>query len=389
MLYVVILFIILVGIETFYKQLPQLTLKRIEFKRQMSVERVIAGEEAYLETIISNKKLIPLPWFKIHTTVPWQFAFKEAKTVQIRRDEACEHVVTSSLLFYEKLVRRDYFVALKRGYYKIDDFNFQSGDLFGWVDVEMNVHAPVHLFVHPVLKPLEKLIKSSRSLFGETSVRRWIVPDPLFTLGARDYTSSDPFSAIDWKATARVNRLQVKQNDYTSDRTVQIFLDTQSHQIFWKHLRKEAVERGIEIAASVIHEGFNLKAPVGLIVNNLALDGGKIMTVLPGLSHGHRSVLMDTLAMSSAYCSESMSNILRVKCRNLEQHTIIVLITACLTNDLLAQVNRLAKGGYHIKLVDLSLEPVVSGLHKGVEYYLPKEHIDQQITDIDEEAARA
>lgn len=382
MLYIILFLALWLGLDTFYKWLPAHALKRIDVSRQFLPERIVSGERSQLVTTISNRKWLPLPWIRFRTVVPWQFQFDSAKTVQLRRDESCMHTVTSSLLFYEKLMRKDAFVVAKRGFYKLDALTFETGDVFGWVEAETTFSTPIKLWVHPEIKPLFSLIKDTKSLMGEISVRRWIVPDPMFAVGARDYTDKDPMSAIDWKATARVNRLQVKKQDYTADKTVQIFLDTQSAATYWRHLRHEVVEHGISVTASVVEEALLAKIPVGLLVNNLAQDGRRVMQVSPGLGAHHRTVLMDTLATASAYRTEDMATVMQAVCRNLAEHTLIVIVTAFLSGSLAETLNRLAKRGFAIKLVDLSGDHVPKFmLHRSIERFESRETLDETLTE--------
>lgn len=385
MLYLILFLGLCLLVDTLYRKLPAYALKRIDISRRMVPERIVAGEEAVLETTVRNLKWLPLPWIRFRTIVPWQFDFKHAKTVQLRKDESCMHTVTSSLLFYERLLRKDPFRVQKRGFYKLEGMDFETGDVFGWIETEMPVSCPVRLWVHPRVKALASLVQDTRSLYGEISVRRWIVPDPMFTVGARDYTDRDPLSAIDWKATARVNRLQVKKFDHTADRSVQVFLDTQSAPTFWRHLRHEVVEYAIDIAASAIQESLDAKIPVGLVVNNLALDGRRIMNVPQGLGVNHRTYLMDTLAMTTAFRTESMHTVMQQVCRNLAEHTLVVVITAYLSEELAHTLNILAARGFAIKLMDLTgsnAAPNPLPLHRSIARLVPAVALDETITEL-------
>lgn len=345
-------------IDYLYKKLPRAALKRVEFDRAFLPNRITVGQGSVVQTTVYNRKWLPLPWFRIRTIVPWQFQFETSKTVHLRQDDSCEHIVVSSLLFYEKLIRKDQFTVSKRGYYTLDGLSFETGDLLGGTSAQMTVEKPIALWVYPEVVPLSKLVMPSASMSGPVSIKRWIMPDPISPIGARDYTCQDPFSAIDWKATARVNRLQVKQLDYTANRNIMLFLDVQTQPVFWQDIRKDAVEAAVSIVVSLITESMSCKIPVGLAVNNLALDGRRIVQHPTGLGTYHYTALMDTVAMVTPHRSEEMSSILNHYCNNLAMHTVLVMITPFLSEDLKRVLNHIAKKGYLIKVFDLSLPTV-------------------------------
>ena len=53
------------------------------------------------------------------------------------------------------------------------------------------------------------------SYCGELSAQRWLLRDPVLTLGVREYTGSEPMHTISWSQTARRGELMVRAFDYT------------------------------------------------------------------------------------------------------------------------------------------------------------------------------
>lgn len=72
--------------------------------------------------------------------------------------------------------------------------------------------------VYPNLIDLNSSFVVADSLQGDVFVRRWIIEDPIMISGIRDYTPSDNYKDINWKATAKNQTLKVNKYDYTADK---------------------------------------------------------------------------------------------------------------------------------------------------------------------------
>lgn len=326
-------------------------LKNIQYHREFKHQRVFEGDHNQLITEVVNQKVLPLPWLKLTTLVPWQFEFIGSKTAQVRADELAEHSMVSSLLFYERLKRTDKFICKKRGYFHIYQMTVEVGDLMGLVKAQKQIPTDLKLWVYPEIKPLQSLIKEFKSLQGNVSVRRWIMPDPMVVTGARLYRQSDPFQMIDWKTTARTNALHVKQLDFTADQSMMVFLDVQSQEIYWRDIQADLIEESIRICASIINESLREKIAIGFCANTIATEGHGNIYIPISQSLAHRQQLFDAMASVSHFRSLEMQNLLHQKTQMLDQQTAIVLVTSYLSEPLVHQINRLARLGYQIKLI--------------------------------------
>lgn len=63
---------------------------------------------------------------------------------------------------------------------------------------------------------------------GDVSVRRFILEDPVLTLGFREYTGREPMKMISWTQSARGTGLMVKKYDYTVEPAVSVLLNIDS-----------------------------------------------------------------------------------------------------------------------------------------------------------------
>lgn len=329
----------------------QLSTRKVEYSRYLDKKRAYLGEEVTITTEIVNKKLLPLPWISIYSIVPTQFVFLDSKTTRRIIEWKSEYTIVTSLLFYEKVKRKDIFYCNERGYYSIYGARVKIGDLFGFTYAEEELKLPISLIVYPRIKPLNELIVPKNTHQGDISVKRWIMPDPVQVVGSREYTSSDSFNTIDWKSTARLGSLQVKKFDYTSDPSLMIFMDIQTEKIYWRSIDSEAIELGIEISAAIMQNSLENKIPVGLCANSMYIGCKTSVFIEPSISKNQRRLILDSLAMTSYHRGTDMQKLLREKAKVLKKENVIVLVTAYISEGLVTELNLLSKRGYKVKVI--------------------------------------
>jgi uncharacterized protein (DUF58 family) len=207
--------------------------------------------------------------------------------------------------------------------------------------------------VHPKAQPLSRFDLIPKHQMGPISVKRWISPDPILAVGARAYTHDDPFNTIDWKSTAKTGHLQVKKMDYTSEPSLHIYFDVQSNQKHWNEIDKDAVENGVDICASLLEEAMKLHAPIGFCVNSVDPFSRNATFIVPSSSKAQKSKILDALAMVSPYRGLPMSQLIRQTHGKLQMGTVIVVVTACLTQSLFGEIKFLGEKGYRVKVIAL------------------------------------
>jgi hypothetical protein len=129
---------------------------------------------------------------------------------------------------------------------------------------------------------------------------RWILPDPIFVSGIREYRSGDNRKDVHWGATARTGILQVKIRDYTVSPKVLIVFNTQISDQLFGGMNPEDVEfleKGINICAALAAWCINMGLEVGFLSNGAAQFGQSETPVLEsGSTQAHLKVLLRMLA---------------------------------------------------------------------------------------------
>lgn len=218
----------------------------------------------------------------------------------------------------------------------------------------------MNLIVYPEVKPLSQLIMPFKSIQGEMSVRRWIIPDNIAVIGAREYTPYDSFNTIDWKATARTNNLHVKKLDYTADLSAIILLNVQTSDIYWQNVDIELIEKGIDIAASIADKAIEEKLEVGYSSNAFFYGDKNDIFIRPKNRRNQKMFIFDALAKTSYLPIDSFDVFISKNISLIDKNNVLILITAHASNSLVQTINQLIKKDYCIKLIllynDLKLE---------------------------------
>lgn len=134
---------------------------------------------------------------------------------------------TTYLLPRRRQVNQLRFSLPRRGWYRLGSAVLTTGDFLGLKDAACHQDARGEVVVIPRRCKDAEVLKALGGFLGDISVRRFILEDPLLTVGFREYTGREPMKSISWTQSARVGRTMVKQYDYTVDATVTVLLNAQ------------------------------------------------------------------------------------------------------------------------------------------------------------------
>jgi uncharacterized protein (DUF58 family) len=189
------------------------------------------------------------------------------------------------------------------------------------------------------------------SPFGNRASPSWIYDDPLLFRGARDYRPGDPFSRIEWKATARTGTLQVRVSDASFASEIAILVDVSSTERPWEGVRPGWVERTIVVAASLLRDA-SLKGYRFGVYSNGGVRGSRWAGSLPvGVGPEHYVECMGVLGRLYDVPWTKASTVLSHLAARLSSRAQIVIVGAVFPPDLVAEIGRLRSTGSRISVV--------------------------------------
>lgn len=273
----------------------RLSLREVTYTVQPAATRAFLGDEIELTITIENRKPLPVPWIRISELIPQGLELLGHDTYR-HYLAASELELTVGLGRYERLTLKRTVRALERGHYVVGPATLVSGDLFGLHRSTSRSDAPEwSLSVYPRTVPMPNFSLPIGRPGGEVLARRRLNEDISRPSGLREYFPGDPLRSIDWKATARRSRLQVRTYDPSMAHHTMVLLETSTSTSPWEGYRADVLEAAITGAASVAMRSIDLGYNVGLITNASTVGEGYSF-VRPGKSSAHLPAILEALS---------------------------------------------------------------------------------------------
>ncbi|NLO81972.1 MAG: DUF58 domain-containing protein [Clostridiales bacterium] len=271
-------------------------LKKIRYTRYFNIPAVFEGQEVEMVEVISNEKLLPVPWLRVESKISAYLQFQKQFNLDIQHQQF--HKSLFSLTSYMRITRRHKIKCLKRGCYYLDSVAMTCGDLFGFQDISKTFNLDARLLVYPKLIRMEEIPLPFHSWQGDVTVKRWIVDDPFMVAGVREYTYGDPLNRINWKATARTGKFKVNNLDFTANPRLMIYLNVDISENMWDAVTEpERIERGISYAASIAQHAISRGIEVGFGSNGYLIDHkDEPIRIPPRCSSEHLISIFEALA---------------------------------------------------------------------------------------------
>lgn len=333
-------------------------LYEVHYKRELSKKNLEVGEEFHITTVIENKKPLPVTFLqvieKFPSVIKYNFEVERSSTVNV-----IEHKTTMMILPYQR-VKRDYTVyCSERGRYFLSDVDLIAGDLLGLNTTNKQVVYNEEIVVYPKPLNLDTDIVAIGDYNGNISVKRWIIDDPLITVGVREYTGLEPEKSIHWPSSLKTGKLMVRNFDYTSENSVLIILNIECYKPFWTGIDKEYIEKCYSVVRSLADNFEASKIQYGLSTNSQIgeyFNGKNYMR--PSMGRAHYSKILDCLGRAdygiTVGFEDLIANILslNINCRT------YIIITPKVLPSYVEYINRLKVAGDRIVLMCIEEENV-------------------------------
>lgn len=361
-IFMLAIFVLLfVGRYTLRKGFYNLTIKRVP--REKGVPE---GENFEITTVIENKKWLPISFLLVKEEIASEIEFPTNEYASINISKSLR-VSRYSVSRYERLKRPYTVKTKKRGTYVIRYIDVTVGDVFGFFSDTQPREDIVELLVYPKLVSLRDFSFKNTSLQGEQLIKRWIHKDPLYIKGIREYNIEDRMKDIHWKSSLKMNKLMVKDYDYTSERSVVAIVNVDCGGAYWKKADYQGIDIGVELAVSIIKDSIDQGIPAGLWTNAQVASHKEHFKseINPSLN-----TFRGALELGARICyfhRTSLYKYLREKSSGLSKNTSYILITPYLDEESAVLLQKLNRMGYMFHLIDISTEadiPAIKGIEK-------------------------
>lgn len=300
------------------------SLKALKFRG--SPDKLLAqpGETVTWEAEVENRSRMPILFARLWQTFPGLVAIggSEAwRSSHITESFQLWHVEERmSLMPRQRCRRRVQFSIGKRGAYQVGSYRLSAGDLLGVSEVSAHGDGQ-EIVVMPERSEDLRMLQALGGFLGDISVRRFILEDPILTVGFRDYTGREPMKAISWTRTAMTGTMQVRQYDHTAEQNVVVLLNVEGG-------KSADLEECFRMTRSVCEELERKKIPYAFRTNgNLPGPVGKVFSLASGLGGSHLTTILYGLGKADDTCFQSLGYLVEQTVKHRKQNEAYIVIT--------------------------------------------------------------
>lgn len=310
--------------------------KELTYKCYFTESVVTEGDEFEFVEEVTNKKLLPLPWMKSEITTEKWLDFAEIQSIVTDRTRFVSSFFV--LKSYHKVVRRWKIRALKRGVYGIDSVVLVASNLLGSLNMSIPVKKENHcgtVRVFPKKPDNIDIQFESLRLLGETMINRCIIPDPFLRSGVREYTGMEPITRINWKASAKHQKLMIHKNEFSTDQSVAVILNMQSKDFEMSNTSNPAVlENCIRICAWIFYETMKRNMSVQFLSNTSLKDSRTPIITEPYFGKEHTLRLLEILTEIKMMNTENFPEFI-LNSKSSVFQTDVLIVTAYVNKEII------------------------------------------------------
>ncbi|MEA4823413.1 MAG: DUF58 domain-containing protein [Clostridiaceae bacterium] len=342
---------------------PRRNFKSLRYQRYFTPDIITEGESTTLVEHISNARLLPIPWVRVEAQLSPYLIFGKGVVNQnvVKPDKYRQfHRSLFTLPSYTTITRRHNVTVPHRGYYAVPSVTMTTGDILGIGERRsQNFATNTALTVYPRMIPIDDLFRIRSSFTGDIVVRRWIVDDPFYIRGVREYQPTDPQNRVNWKATAKTGQMQVHNYDYTADVRLMILLNVDTHENQWSITTDEpCAERAVSIAASISEYALSNGVETGFASNGKYIDDPEIaMRLEPCTGDAQLSTILLTLAKCNLWRRVTFHTLLKEEYDLGTTGCDYLVITAYTNKEIEEELGKLRDAGNNVEVLTVEHTP--------------------------------
>ena len=332
------------------------SLEDVTYEREFSQQRIFIGEKATLTITLTNRKPLPLGRVRAEDDVPTCMTLDGADVVGSPNPEGQTLRHSTSMSWYERALDLR-FQCSRRGFFRIGPSSLRSGDLFGFFSSERDSQDRDYVLVYPRVVSLPEIGLPSTRPLGETRGGIRIFEDMSRPMGLRDYQTGDPLKTVDWKATARMQELQVRTYEPSSSMTVllAVAVDTMAHT--WEGYSATHLERIITAAASLAVYASESQHNLGLFSNGTPVLADRPMKIPPSQSPDQLTIILEALASIRPLPIGSIAGQLGQQWRRFPMGSTVVVILSLIAEELPEILESMRSHGHGVVVIYVGDEP--------------------------------
>lgn len=361
MLIIYIVLYVVMGVFLAIAYLTRITgFNNLVIYRKIDNDRILEGETCKISTIIENKKIMPIPFLIMKERMTQGIEYEGE---ELGKDEIgmVSHVTKYRVGGNSRKVRT-YTVKANRGIYSVKDLTVSLADIFAFNMESREFKDALEIIVYPQVISIKNMKFDSTNFSGENTVRRWIQKDDLYIKGIREYTVQDRMKDIHWKSSLKLEKLMVKDYDFTSDTEMMIMFNIQCHKNHWQNVDEGGIENGIKVAASLACQSLKEGIPTGMCTNAriISKENSFVSEIIP--ANNNYKKILELCARIDYGMGYVFSDYLKLKKNMINKNCTYIIITSYLDDESIKFLKSLSKSKIKIKIIDISKDGSVESM---------------------------
>lgn len=327
-------------------------LKKINYDRTISKGTVEPNEDFEIEITVKNNKFIPVGFFQVVETIPKELKYKIPGNI-LETNDLAYHTSTMSLFPNETIIRKFRTNLGRRGRYRLNQVELIGGDFLAMNSVGKFIESSKEVVVIPkTLNPKDKLVPYG-SYYGDISVKRWIIEDPILTIGVREYTGYEPQKSIHWPSSLKANKLMVRNYDYTTDSSALLLLNVECSKPCWDDIKPPFIEKCISLTRGVLEEFEDQGIPYGFVSNG---QNDEKELISKNLGEVHFFGIMQSLGKMCYATRCDFEKLLEQALNLMDTYTNFIIVTPRVLDCYIDYINLLGKLSNKVMVIGISNE---------------------------------
>jgi len=324
----------------------RVSLDGVEVTIQLAASRLFPEEQTQLTVSVVNRRWLPIPWLEIVIHLADRLQVAGADPAPSERYGMVSIQLTTALRWRER-IRLPYTLSSpERGAFAIGPVDLRAGDLFGFFSRAESRPVTLRLLVYPHPLTVPALVPPPQTPSGEARLPRALLADPFRPIGVRDYRPEDSLRLIHWKATARTQRLMVKQFEPAASLQLALFLNLETTERPWEGFDLERAESVIAAAAAFARDALAARWAVGIYANGVLAGSDQPLRLGPSSGPSQLRAIMEALAKLTPLAALRFTRFLAHETSRLPPGCTIAVVTPLLSPtlvQLLAQQHLLGR----------------------------------------------
>lgn len=320
-----------------------LAVRWISISRKTRARRAQVGRTLDEAFIVHNRSLLPKLWLEVrdHSDLPGHRASHVVPALGVR----------SRYRWYVETA------CLVRGEFTLGPMTLVSGDPFGLFLSLRRLSATSKVVIYPATVPLNHVELPIGQLSGGDAQRRRAHFVTTNAAGVREYVSGDSFNRIDWKSTARKNKLMVKEFDIDPLVDIWLFVDFSAGSLvedptLQRVGRNQVIvptgmgipysteEYNVVIAASLAKYFIDAERALGFAAYTPVREVHQ-----PERGSRQLSRILQTLAVARSLSPQSLGEMLTLETPYFTRGTTLMIVTSSLDMHWVAEAQVLSRRG--------------------------------------------